>query len=34
MNIRYRVELNEAERSELRALMAGGKASVRKVKRA
>ncbi len=34
MNVRYRVELNEAERSELRALVAGGKAAVRKVKRA
>ncbi len=34
MNVRYRVELNEAERSELKALVAGGKAAVRKVKRA
>ena len=34
MNVRYRVELNEAERSELKALVSGGKAAVRKVKRA
>ena len=34
MNVRYRVELNEAERNELKALVSGGKAAVRKVKRA
>jgi transposase len=34
MNVRYRVDLSEAERAELRALVAGGKAAVRKVKRA
>ena len=34
MNIRYRVELNDAERTELEALLAGGKAPVRKLKRA
>jgi hypothetical protein len=34
MNVRYRVELSEAERSELKALIGGGKAAVRKVKRA
>ena len=34
MNVRYRVELSEAERVELRRLIAGGKAAVRRVKRA
>jgi len=34
MNVRYVVELSEAEREELRALTGGGKAPVRKVKRA
>lgn len=34
MNVRYRVELEEAERAELKALIAGGKTAVRKVKRA
>lgn len=34
MNVRYRVELNETERAELKVLIAGGKASVRRVKRA
>ena len=34
MNVRYRVELSEAERVELRGLIAGGKAPVRRVKRA
>ena len=34
MNIRYRVELSQDERSELKALLSGGKAPVRKVKRA
>jgi len=34
MNIRYRVTLSSAERSQLLALIAGGKASVRMVKRA
>jgi transposase len=34
MNVRYRVELDEAERVELKALIAGGKTAVRKVKRA
>ena len=34
MNVRYRVELSEAERVELRGLIAGGKAAVRRVKRA
>jgi transposase len=34
MNIRYVVDLNEQERSELQALVAGGKAAVRKLKRA
>jgi transposase len=33
-NVRYRVELSEAERVELRGLIAGGKAAVRRVKRA
>lgn len=34
MNIRYRVDLNEAERTELTALLNGGKHAVRKLKRA
>jgi transposase len=34
MNIRYRVELNEAERAELAAMLSGGKHAARKLKRA
>jgi transposase len=34
MNIRYRVELNEAERGQLTAMLSGGKHAVRKLKRA
>ena len=34
MNIRYRVELSEAERLELGALLSGGKHAARKLKRA
>jgi transposase len=34
MNIRYRVELSEAERGELAALLSGGKHAARKLKRA
>jgi hypothetical protein len=34
MNIRYRVELSQAERSKLTALLNGGKDSARKLKRA
>ena len=34
MNIRYRVELNEDERAALKELTSGGKAAVRRVKRA
>ena len=34
MNIRYRVELSEAERAELDAMLGGGKHAVRKIKRA
>src|SRR5437764_8275859 len=34
MNVRYRVELNQAERSELTAMLSGGKRSARKLKRA
>ena len=34
MNIRYRVELNEAERAELTAMLRGGKHAARKIKRA
>ena len=34
MNIRYRVELSEAERSELETLLSGGKHAARKLKRA
>jgi transposase len=34
MNVRYRVELSQAEREELTKLLSGGKRSVRKLKRA
>lgn len=34
MNLRYRVELSQVERSELTALLSGGKQAVRKLKRA
>src|SRR6059058_1549156 len=34
MNIRYRVELGEVERGELRAMLSGGKRAARKLKRA
>src|ERR1700731_61568 len=34
MNIRYRVELNEAERAQLTAMLSGGKHAARKLKRA
>jgi hypothetical protein len=34
MNLRYRVELSQAERDEPKALLSGGKHAVRKVKRA
>jgi transposase len=34
MNVRYRVELSQAERAELTALVSGGRQAVRKVKRA
>jgi transposase len=34
MNVRYRVELSQAERGELTALLSGGKHAVRKLKRA
>src|SRR3954467_11216379 len=34
MNIRYRVELSEVERGELRAMLSGGKHAARKLKRA
>jgi transposase len=34
MNVRYRVELRHAERTELRALLSGGKQAARKLKRA
>ncbi len=34
MNIRYRVELNEAERAQLTAMPSGGKHAARKLKRA
>jgi hypothetical protein len=33
-NVRYRVELSQAERGELKALLSGGKHAARKVKRA
>ena len=34
MNVRYRVELSQRERAELRQLLSGGKQPVRKLKRA
>jgi len=34
VNIRYRIDLNEAERTQLAALLSGGKHAVRKLKRA
>src|ERR1700750_812301 len=34
MNVRYRVELSQIERTELRALLSGGKHASRKLKRA
>jgi hypothetical protein len=34
MNIRYRVELSEAERAQLTAMLSGGRHAVRKLKRA
>ena len=34
MNIRYRVELSEAERAQLVTLLSGGKHAARKIKRA
>src|SRR3954462_3893895 len=34
MNIRYRVELSEAERGELQAMLSGGRHAARKLKRA
>ena len=34
MNIRYRVELSEAERAQLAALLSGGNHAARKIKRA
>ena len=34
MNVRYRVELSQGERDELKALLSAGKRSVRKLKRA
>src|SRR5882757_7311559 len=34
MNVRYRVELNQTERTELTALLNGGKHAARKIKRA
>ncbi|MET4803908.1 helix-turn-helix domain-containing protein [Bradyrhizobium sp. LB11.1] len=34
MNVRYRVELSQIERTELRALLSGGKHTSRKLKRA
>jgi transposase len=34
MNVRYRVELSQAERDELKALLSGGKQAARKLKRA
>ncbi len=34
MNIRYRVELNQTERDELKALLSGGRHAARKLKRA
>ena len=34
MNVRYRVELSQTERHELKALLSGGKHAARKLKRA
>jgi transposase len=34
MNVRYRVELSQTERHELKGLLSGGRRAVRKVKRA
>lgn len=34
MNVRYRVDLSQIERSELRTLLSGGKHASRKLKRA
>ena len=34
MNVRYRVTLTSAERKQLEELVSGGKAAVRKIKRA
>jgi len=34
MNIRYRVELSETERTEIQTMLSGGKHAVRKLKRA
>lgn len=34
MNVRYRVELSQAERGELTAMLGGGKHAARKLKRA
>ena len=34
MNVRYRVELSQIERTELKALLSGGKHASRKLKRA
>jgi hypothetical protein len=34
VNVRYRVELSEAERAELKGLVSGGKQAVRRLKRA
>src|SRR5437899_9245744 len=34
MNVRYRVELSQAERNELTAMLSGGKRAARKLKRA
>ena len=34
MNVRYRVELSQAEREQLTALLSGGKCAARKLKRA
>src|SRR5829696_5229549 len=34
MNIRYRVDLSEAERSELQAMLSGGRHAARKLKQA
>ncbi len=34
MNVRYRIELSQTERSELAALLSGGEQAARKLKRA